>query len=241
MNDPHAFLHTAEPVETRIERALSWLADPASCPISDQGPAAAKCFLMYRYIDGLLTKDRMTLVSLTETPVANPVLAARWAMSHATAVVYLNILKGPPNGIMAGARLASDARELWAEREINRRWPPQIINYLRMSMIDAYSLYLTGQDAVAGEMVNQTMIYWRQHMAALDWKKWPYIFTEESVGQSMAARLLVFLGRACGIVKFRDHAAVSTESIMTPQPGEHVFYTAVRAMHALNPERALWK
>lgn len=239
MNDPHPILHNpALAMPDRIAQAFDWLARPEACPAPDQGPAAAKVFLLYRAVDGLLTPEQEADALAARPPIVHEMhRRIRWEISTKAALAYLALAH--QNWADAAAK-AETALLAW-QRAGLKWWPPQVINYLRMSCIAAYYKHLMGEDA--GALVNDSILGWQHFAGNVEWDKWPYIWIEETLGHAMALRLLAFIGKAAGIVKFNDFGRDYCGSLAGEggQQHEHIFYPLLRSMGQINPERAIWK
>ena len=221
----------------RIAQAFDWLRRPAACPVPDQGPVAAKVYLIYRAIDGLLTdEEEAEALAANPATIKEPHRRYRWQISLYTALAYLDLSRQNWTGAVAKA---GAARLEWSAYGL-RWWPPQIINYLRMSCVEAYYQHLIGQNSSA--LVEVAMEEWRRYSAGVEWKKWPYIWVEEMIGQAMAVRLLVFIGRACGTVQFNDFGQDYCGQLAadSEQRHDHIFYSLLRSMGNINTKRAIW-
>lgn len=240
MSDPYPILHDKDlTAEARIAQAFDWLARPEGCPAREQGPIAAKVYLIYRAIDGLLTPEQES-----QALAAKPVVISdmhrrvRWELSLKTALAYLDVAR---RDWQSACAKANTVRQSW-EGYGMKWWPPQVINYLRMSCVVAYYQHLNGDHELAGKTVNNSMAHWQHFAGNLEWQSWPYIWVEDMLGQSMALRLLVFIGRAAGIVPFKDFGRDYCGSLDgdPKRCHDHVFYGLLRSIGTMNPDRAIW-
>lgn len=202
-NEPYPLLHnTSLNITERIQQALSWIREPDKCPVSDQGPASAKCYLLYRALDGLLTSEEEAEVLNAVIPtVKNRGLAARWAMSNATAEAYLLMSRAMDDDYRIAA--IKKALKVW-DTSTRKDWPPQILNFLRLSLILSYWQYLKGDKANAIRTIENAFLDWQAHMAMLDWKRWPHRVTEAR-DDLLCLQSMEFIARSLGELKFGDY------------------------------------
>lgn len=240
ISDPFGWLHDpAMTMQARIQRALSWLGDPEAVPEAcrAQGQIAAKTFLIYRIMEGLLSPEQtkfiehatVDAVSL-DTPLGYG-LVFRWNMSEMIAYAYWCAWD---KNYHNACGLAFNIMEMW---ELHATaWPPQITNYLRAACMAKYHGWLTTGKASIGKVMEQ----WREHQASIDWLKWPNRPTE-MVHDCTALQILMFIARAAGEMAFDDLPWCSPATVL-PQKSSCPLYPILRAMGpAINPDRAIWK
>lgn len=234
MSDPYPFLHNSTlPIHDRIQLAFRWLRNPVTCPIPDQGPASAKCYLIYRAIEGKLTDVEMDELVAFETPVQNVNLKARWDMSLTTALAYLRAYKGDFKG---SDEYAVKVQNIWGSVAFSL-WPPQILNYLRMTLVHCYYAHLTNSNTVE-EIVQQAIHEWKKHVQAWDYKRWPVRPTEAHEDMRCIQGLL-FVLRAHGSVNFVDMDWVNPEKIL-PFKSACPIHGTLRIMGDINPTKRIW-
>lgn len=231
--DPYPLLHDPSlSASQRIERAFSWLRSPDECPIPDQGAAAAKCFLIYRAIDGLLTSEEEAEILNTTIPaVKHRGLSARWDMSLATAEAYLLMNRFIDDDYRIAA--IKKALKIW-DTSTRKDWPPQILNFLRLSLILSYWQYLRGNKAEAIHIIETAFLDWQAHMALLDWKEWPYRMTEAR-DDILHLQSMIFIARFLGEVKFPDYDWCNPESLLpVPHTTTCPMFAIIRRMSLLH-------
>lgn len=237
--DPYPLLHNPKlTIEQRIEQAFFWLTQPNKCPVPDQGEAAAKCYLLYRWIDGLLTDEQLAQVRAFK-PVVNSEregLAFRWDMSLASAEMYVMATQGHYE---YADRQARDVMILWDKQK--HLWPPQILNYLRASVFHAYHSYLNGYPSLIDGQVDSVIWRWKQTASSWDWRQWP-LRPMESRDDMLALQALLFIARASGHVSFPDYDWASPQRVVM-FPGTEVcpLYRILREMGSINPAQRIWK
>jgi len=233
INEPYPLLHNcAISMTERIKQAFSWIREPDKCPVADQGPASAKCYLIYRAVDGLLSSDEEAEVLNAPIPlVKDRGLASRWEMSIATAEAYLLMNRFIDDEYRIAA--IKKALKIW-DTSTRKDWPPQILNFLRLSLILSYWQYLRGNKAEAMRLIENAFLDWQAHMALLDWKRWPHRMTEAR-DDILHLQSMVFIARALGEAKFSDYEWCNPEGLW---PIPHVtscpMYAIVRRMSLLH-------
>lgn len=239
MSDPHPILHDKTlSMPERIAQAFDWLRRPAACPVPDQGPVAAKVFLLYRAIDGLLTDEEEAEITQCQVPaVTHPGLHARWAMSLGVAEAYLALSRGRWTEGMAKA---SAVRGIWAAGAKDA-WPPQVLNDLRMTLLVAYFHYLNGDTALLRANLAEAVADWKEHVQGWDMAKWPYR-PKEAHDDLICLQALAFIGRAAGLMAFKDEDWAPVESAVSYfGASTSPLYPILRRMGpCLAPNRALW-
>jgi hypothetical protein len=239
MSDPHPILHDkALTAEARIAQAFDWLHNPAACPVPDQGQIAAKVFLIYRAIDGLLTDEQETEVMACLTPpVKHDGLHARWAMSLGVAEAYLYLSRGD---WVKGMATASAVRGIWTAGAKDR-WPPQILNDLRMTLLVAYFHYLNGETALLRANIADAVADWKEHVQGWDMARWPYR-PKEAHDDLICLQALAFIARAAGLAEFPDMEWATQESAISYFGASTCpLYPILRRLGpCLAPAKALW-
>lgn len=236
-NDPYPLLHDSKlSVQERIQQAFSWIREPENCPIADQGPASAKCYLMYRWIDGLLTKEELAEVMAENTPVQNPALNARWQMSLATAEIYV---AGVNEDYEHMSWLCDKIINTWI-LSAHALWPPQVLNFLRASLLRTYYRHLIHPTLVEMD-VHGVISSWRRHVDSWDWQKWPYR-PMEALSDMLTLQAILFVARSAGLTEFEDHDWVNPERVIS-FPGTQYcpMYKILKEMGELNEERRIWR
>lgn len=239
MTDPHPLLHDpALAMPARIAQAFDWLARPEACPVLEQGPIAAKVFLIYRSIDGLLTPEQEAQALAANVPaVTHAGLHARWAMSLGVAEAYFDLSRGL---WVEGMKKASAVRGIWAAGAKDR-WPPQVLNVLRMTLLLAYFHYLHGETALLRANLADAVADWKEHVQGLDMAKWPQR-PKEAHEDLACLQALNFIARGAGLVDFKDAEWCNLENCIsyfgvTTCP----MYSILRRMGpCLMPQKALW-
>jgi hypothetical protein len=239
MSDPHPILHDkALTPAKRVAQAFAWIRQPEACQVPDQGPVAAKVFLLYRAIDGLLTDEEEAEAVQAQVPaVVHRGLAARWAMSLGVAEAYLALSRGRWTEGMAKA---SAVRGVWAAGAKNA-WPPQVLNDLRMTLIVAYFHYLHGETALLRANLAEAMADWKEHVQGWDMARWPYR-PKEAHDDLICLQALAFIARAAGLAEFGDVEWAQQESAISYfGASTSPLYPILRRMGpCLNPTKALW-
>lgn len=239
MNDPYPILHDKSLTpEQRIEQAFSWLRNQAACPVPDQGSVAAKVYLIYRAIDGLLTDQEEAEVMQTRTrSVTHAGLAARWAMSLAAAGAYLDLCRGY---WAHGIGKASAARGIW-QAGAKDRWPPQSLNNLRMTLLVAYFHFLNNETSLLRQNIEDAFTDWKEHVQTWGPGLWPYR-SKEAHDDLSCLTALSFIARAAGLADFEDVAWCPLEGAVSYRDAStSPLHAIMRRMGpCLAPNRALW-
>lgn len=214
-----------------IEEAFHTLADKTA---SFDQRASARCYLTYRTIDGLVPFEVWeTEVKFAYLPAApSGQLGLRWRMSQLMADFYLCIQTGLNHPYI-------DWNDDWLVA-IPRDYPPQILNYLRLLILDAYRIWLSQKDTFKPLNWKKTFQRlpdaWVESWKHLDTNEHPYRFTEAH-GDLQALQTLMFIARAAGAMSFEDQDWCKVESCAR----DDYFGRALRKLGEINPERALWK
>lgn len=239
MTDPHPILHNkALPLDARIAQAFDWLRRPEACPVPDQGPIAAKVYLLYRAIDGLLSDEEEAEVKAAWVPsIKRPGLHARWAMSLGVVEAYLALNRADWIG---GIAKASAVRGVW-QAGAKDRWPPQVLNNLRMTLVVAYFHYLNGETSLLRANLADSLQDWKDHVQTWDFNQWPYR-PKEAHDDLICLQALAFIARAAGLADFEDVEWATLESSVSYfGASTSPLYPILRRMGpCLAPNKALW-
>lgn len=192
----------------------------------------AKCWLTYRVLDGeVKTSDWLRQIE----PVSVMTQSVRWLSSLPVADAYIwLLLLNEPNKAMECFRVSRLA--IHGALDLH---PGGALNFLRISAILAYDLYLKGDDKEAKRIIKDSMHKWQMMWQNFDPISSPFRFAEMSgdcVALHVLMRLLQRIGEHGLFGKFRT-SATWADSIIHGE--RHSFWW--RCMVALGKhQRAMW-
>jgi hypothetical protein len=208
--------------------------------------ASALCYLTYRCIDGLITFEEWLTMRQNANEARVDIQAEcsplhyRWWISQTTAETYLNLLVRHIEGI-GWVQPTLPSAVLVQFFLSSKKWPPQILNVLRVSVLAMYEFYLRVDDL--GYCKNQLQHHhnrllepWIAVWDRLDLTQWPYRF-EEAHADLRALTAMMFILRAAGVYDFKDQPWCPLERCGK----EGYFGACLVKLGELNPQRALWK
>ncbi len=190
-------------IEQRIIIAWRALQDESIDPRSEDR-VAAKCWLTYRVLDGVVPVEEWEDIKAVNIHYQNADgLEVRWRMSQAIAEIYLyglrdigDIYKG--TGVAIG--MCRAAYLISFDQNCLHKWPACILNYLRAMCV----LALTSSEDQRSAIVSNAIRAWQSTMASMDWTKHPMRFVELRDDLS-ALWQLIAIGRQCGAVDYKAY------------------------------------
>ena len=219
-------------LDERLQKAIELINNP----IDDESIPNAICWIGYRVLYGGVDVSIYKKYKDTPYNVINEGLNARWIMSLSILDLYVDILEGRlDEGKLKNVSL------IWVNKNVKTLWPPQILNYLRSTVLYAYYLYLSDRNEECISLCVNTIDQWRISTCSFSISEHPFRFTEMR-DDFKCLQILVFLLRECKYISFDDYYWMNLDIINNKENDNEPFFNrALRMFGNINPEKALWK
>jgi hypothetical protein len=225
-------------VKSGIELALSHI-NLTEGSDNDESITNAICWLGYRCLEGSYPIEEFNKIKDTPFEVKTEGLSARWKMSIGILSLYCLIKSNEDKVSELKEEDFVKAFEIWKNENLSVLWIPQILNYLRSSVLYAYYLYLTGNNNDCQKVCLEGIEQWKNSVNNISLKENPLRFTEMR-DDIISLQFLVFLLKESGFLNFDYINWCNPNELNQIFKKEPYFNKALRVLGKINKERSIW-
>lgn len=221
-----------------VMERIAYARNLLTSPEDEESIHAAKCFLTYRCLDGLILfpdwEEKIEPVYCPHISTESR-LNFRWSASQLIAQIYLYLKAGKVDDFLQSASLMQIMY-----KKNSDQWPPSILNYLRSQFLFLYYQYVKQNPNYpiafrCSDVINE----WKTVVSEIDYDEFPFRFAEmkEDCNDLLA---LIELRRKLGALKDnREFDWCTPNYILKRWPT--IMRNAVKSISFFNLETSIWK